>query len=117
MRFMPILMPAIHSLRVATVFHVTSAKVAALLGLTIVWAAQGASAEQVAYCDELKELNNYAMSRERFAPIIGQPRSGNYRETSLPLTGWMNCAFYGTNSYTCDSPELPSRDEAIKTQQ
>ena len=79
--------------------------------------AQGSRAEAIPYCAELKELNNYAMSRQRFAPIIGQPRSGNYRETSLPLTGWSNCAFYGSNSYTCDSAELTSREEAAKAQQ
>jgi hypothetical protein len=57
------------------------------------------------------------MTRQRFAPIIGMPRSGNYRETSLPLPGWANCAVYGSNTYTCDSAELASRDEAVKVQQ
>ena len=36
---------------------------------------------------------------------------------ALPLTGWNNCAFYGTNTYTCDSAESTSRDEAAKAQQ
>src|SRR5207244_932974 len=63
--------------------------------------ARGVRSEAAPYCAELKKLNNYAMSRERFAPIIGQPRSGNYRETSLPLTGWFNCAFYGYTAHTC----------------
>src|SRR5262245_58069379 len=69
------------------------------------------------YCQELKELNNYAMSQRRFAPIIGQPKEGNYRSTSLSLTGWINCAFYGTTTYTCDSAELKSHDEAARAQQ
>jgi hypothetical protein len=69
------------------------------------------------YCEELKELNNYAMSQRRFAPIVGKPKDGNYRDTTLRLTGWMNCAFYGTTSYTCDSHELRSHDEAARAQQ
>src|SRR5215470_13218647 len=71
----------------------------------------------VPYCQELKELNNYAMSQRRVAPIIGMPKEGNYRATSLPLTGWLNCAFYGTTTYTCDSTELASHGEAAKAQQ
>jgi hypothetical protein len=67
---------------------------------------QAVGAEAVPYCVQLRELNNYAMSNQRFVPIIGQPRSGDYRETSLPLTGWTNCAFYGTTTYTCDSPRV-----------
>jgi hypothetical protein len=75
------------------------------------------SSVPVPYCQELKELNNYAMSQRRFAPIIGAPKEGNYRATSLTLTGWMNCAFYGTTTYTCDSTELNSHEEAARAQQ
>jgi hypothetical protein len=57
------------------------------------------------------------MSQRRFAPIIGMPKEGNYRATSLPLTGWLNCAFYGTTTYTCDSTELTSHEEAAKAEQ
>jgi len=78
--------------------------------------AQNQVPESVPYCAELKEINNYGMTQRRFAPIIGQPRDDNYRETKLPLPGWNNCAFYGTNSYTCDSAELVSREEAAKAQ-
>jgi hypothetical protein len=73
--------------------------------------------ESIPYCQELKELNNYAMSQRRFAPIIGIPKEGSYRATSLPLTSWTNCAFYGTTTYTCDSKELTSHEEAAKAQQ
>ena len=45
------------------------------------------SASNLPYCADLKELNNLAMSRGRFAPIIGQPREGNFRDTTLPLRG------------------------------
>src|SRR5215468_7330355 len=92
---------------------------AALIAILLGWAipASAQSLESVPYCPELKELNNYAMSQRRFAPIIGAPKEGNYRATSLPLTGWMNCAFYGTTTYTCDSTALKSHEEAAKAQQ
>src|SRR5215467_16099778 len=89
--------------------------VAMLFGWTSPSAAQ--SPEPVPYCAELKELNNYAMSQRRFAPIIGAPKEGNYRATSLALTDWMNCGFYGATTYTCDSHELKSRAEAQRAQQ
>jgi hypothetical protein len=86
-----------------------------ILGWTMPSSAQ--SPESIPYCQELKELNNYAMSQRRFAPVIGMPKKGNYRATSLPLSGWLNCAFYGTTTYTCDSTELASHEEAAKAQQ
>src|SRR6266850_3554816 len=90
----------------------------ALVAMTFGWAipSSAQSPESVPYCPELKELNNYVMSQRRFAPIIGQPKEGNYRATSLPLTGWLNCAFYGTTTYTCDSTALKSHGEAAKAQ-
>jgi hypothetical protein len=93
---------------------VPTALFATIFGWTIPSSAQ--SPESITYCQELKELNNYAMSQRRFAPIIGAPKEGNYRATSLPLTGWTNCAFYGTTSYTCDSTELKSHEEAAAAQ-
>jgi hypothetical protein len=90
---------------------------AAIVASTALSFAQGARSEAITYCAELKELNNYAMSSQRFAPIIGQPRSGNYNEAKLSLPGWKNCAFYGTRTYTCDSQELKSQEEAAKAQQ
>jgi hypothetical protein len=89
--------------------------VAMVLGSAIPAFAQ--LSEHVPYCDELKALNNYAMSQRRFAPIIGQTKEGNYRDTALRLTGWINCAFYGATSFTCDSRELKSHEEAEKAQQ
>src|SRR5215475_13268999 len=92
-----------------------TALVLILLDWTVPSLAQ--SSEPVPYCQELKALNNYAMSQRRFAPIIGAPKEGNYRATSLTLTGWINCAFYGTTTYTCDSEELKSHEEAARAQQ
>ena len=89
--------------------------VAIVLGWTVPSSAQ--SPESIPYCQALKELNNYALSQRCFAPIIGVAKDGNYRATSLVLTGWTNCAFYGTTSYTCDSAELKSHEEAAKAQQ
>jgi len=87
-----------------------------IVGLAEIAFPQVAQTQTIPYCAELKELNNYAMNQRRFAPIVGQPRNGNYREAKLALTGWANCAFYGNNTYTCDSAELPSREEAAKAQ-
>jgi hypothetical protein len=94
---------------------VPAALVVVLVGCTVPSLAQ--SPEPVPYCQELKDLNNYAMSQRRFAPIIGMPKEGNYRATPLLLTGWINCAFYGTTTYTCDSTELKSHEDAARAQQ
>src|SRR4051794_2559775 len=64
------------------------------------------------YCTDLKHIANLAMTRERFSSIIGKPRQGNFRDTSRPLTGWKDCAFYGNNAYTCDSHGFASEDAA-----
>jgi len=103
--------PLIHALRPAAIIG------AGLLAFMTLSLGQGSDPDAIPYCAELKELNNYAMSSQRFAPIVGQPRNGNYRETKLPLTGWNSCAFHGTNTYTCDSSEFMTREEAAKAQQ
>jgi len=74
------------------------------------------SASDLPYCADLKQLNNLAMSRGRFTPIIGQQSEGNFRDTTLPLTGWMNCAFYGATTYTCDSPAFAAVQDAMEAQ-
>jgi hypothetical protein len=74
------------------------------------------SNESAPYCSDLKHITNLAMTRERFASIVGKPREGNFRETSRPLTGWIDCAFYGTRTYTCDSPGFKSEEEAASAQ-
>jgi hypothetical protein len=90
---------------------------AMLISTSVAAPAQDAAIPAAPYCAELKELNNYAMTRQRFAPIIGKPLAGNYSETRLPLSGWVNCAFYGTTTYTCDSIDLKSREDAKKSQE
>jgi hypothetical protein len=94
-----------------------------LLAMAIVFSSATMTAAQspsqvavsVPYCDELKQIANLAMTRERFTWIIGRPRDGNFRETSLPLPGWNDCAFYGTNYYTCDSPPFKTVEDAGRT--
>lgn len=87
--------------------------VATLVAATTAALAQG---DAVPYCADLKQLNNLAMLQGRFASIIGKPREGNYRDTKLPLTGWVNCAFYGATTYTCDSPPLETAPDAVTAQ-
>jgi hypothetical protein len=78
--------------------------------------ASARAAQPVEYCSQLKVLNNLAMSRERFSPVLGPATEGNYRATKLVLAGWTGCAFYGRSTYTCDSPELTSHEEATNAQ-
>jgi len=72
--------------------------------------------EPAPYCADLKHIANLAMTRERFSSIIGKPRQGNFRDTNRPLTGWKDCAFYGTNAYICDSHGFPSEAAAAQAQ-
>src|SRR5882757_1406610 len=77
---------------------------------------QDADAQAVPYCPELKRVAELAMSKERFASVAGNPRQGNFVDTSLTLSGWRNCSLYGTNTYTCDSTQLDSATDAERAQ-
>ena len=79
-------------------------------------AAPPAISEPAPYCADLKHIANLAMTRERFSSIIGKPRQGNFRDTTMPLTGWKDCVFYGTNAYTCDSRVFASESAAAQAQ-
>ena len=57
-----------------------------------------------------------AITSGKFASITGQPREGNFLDTSLPLTGWKNCSLYGRATYTCDSNEFKTPGEATQAQ-
>ena len=78
--------------------------------------AQGAATDAAAYCFDLKRVAALAATRERFASIAGKPREGNFLETTLPLAGWRDRALYGAATYTCDSLEHGSADEAERAQ-
>ena len=88
----------------------------ALVASSLAALAQDAPAEAIPYCPELKQVTNLAMTRERFASIIGKPREGNFRDTNLPLRGWKDCSFFGTATYTCDSQALKTAAEAAEAQ-
>ena len=79
-------------------------------------AAQDTSSVVPAYCPDLQRVIALALTSERFAPISGQPREGNFLDTSLPLTGWKNCSVYGRATYTCDSNEFKTDEEATQAQ-
>jgi hypothetical protein len=88
----------------------------ALASLPGTASAQGAGPEAPPYCSELQRIAALAATKERFASIAGKPREGNFLDTSLALTGWSDCALYGSATYTCDSRELNSAQEAEQAQ-
>jgi hypothetical protein len=88
----------------------------ALASLPVAALAQNAASEAPAYCSELKLVAALAATKERFASIAGKPREGNFLETTLPLTGWRDCALYGAATYTCDSLEHDSPNAAEHAQ-
>jgi len=69
------------------------------------------------YCQELKHVAELAATKDRFASISGKAREGNFRESNLALTGWMDCSLYGVRTYTCDSQPVGSAEEASREQQ
>lgn len=88
----------------------------ALVASSAATTAQDASFEAVPYCSDLQQVANLAMTRERFASIIGKPREGNFLDTSLVLRGWKDCGFYGSATYTCESRALKTAAEAEQAQ-
>src|SRR5215213_5835950 len=84
------------------------------IGLLVSIATAGAveSSKSATYCADLKQLTQLAISASQFAAIAGKPREGNFRDTTVPLTGWKDCALYGATTYTCDSHALRSSMEA-----
>jgi hypothetical protein len=65
----------------------------------------------VVYCPELKRLAMLALDNQ-FAAIAGKRREGSFRDTTLSLAGWEDCALYGATTYTCDSHALKTAREA-----
>jgi hypothetical protein len=78
--------------------------------------ARDLSAPPPPYCSELKRVAGLALTTERFASIAGVPREGNFLSTSLPLPGWKDCSLYGSATYTCDSLDVGTAEEAEKEQ-
>ena len=76
--------------------------------------AQGARSQAPPYCFDLSRIVDLAVTKERFASIAGRPRQGDFRSTSLVLPDWKDCSLYGAATYTCDSAEMETADEAEK---
>jgi hypothetical protein len=69
------------------------------------------AAEVPSYCAELKQVASLALTKDKFAAIIGAAREGNFLDSKIPLPGWGNCSFYGARTYTCDSHAYKSEEE------
>src|SRR6516225_9937245 len=69
------------------------------------------TAEVPSYCAELKQVASLALTKDKFATIIGAAREGNFLDSKVTLPGWGDCSFYGTRTYTCDSQPYKSEDE------
>ena len=95
------------SVLIAAVTLVTSSETALTQGLPF---------DSASYCADLKRVAALASAGDRFVSITGKPREGNFRDTTLPLTGWKDCSLYGQGTYTCDSQEFKTVEEAEKTQ-
>jgi len=51
-----------------------------------------------------------------FASIAGNPREGHFADTTLALAGWKDCSLYGSRTYTCDSQDVRSAEQAAQMQ-
>lgn len=76
--------------------------------------AQSARSQAPPYCFDLSRIVDLAVTKDRFASIAGQPRHGDFRDTTLVLADWKDCSLYGATTYTCDSTEMDSAEEAVK---
>lgn len=74
--------------------------------------AQNTRAPAPSYCFDLSRIVDLAVTKERFASIAGRPRPGDFRDTKLVLAGWKDCSLYGAATYTCDSAEMDTAEQA-----
>src|SRR5262249_60898466 len=86
----------------------------ALASLPALALAQEARSQAPPYCFDLTRVVDLAMTKERFASIAGRPRQGSFADTSLVLAGWKDCSLYGAATYTCESPQIGTGEEAEK---
>jgi hypothetical protein len=86
--------------------------VLALASLPATALAQSARAPAPPYCFDLSRVVDLAVTKERFASIAGRPRPGDFRDTKLVLVGWKDCSLYGAATYTCDSAEMDTAEQA-----
>jgi len=104
------------SVRFINALHPAPVIVAAFVASTAVSLAQDPRSEAAPYCADLKRVTALATARDRFAAIAGKPREGNFRATTLSLTGWKDCSLYGAATYTCDSQSVPTAADAEQVQ-
>jgi hypothetical protein len=90
------------------------ARLLALVMASLPALAQDARSQASPYCFDLTRVVDLAMTKERFASIAGRPRQGSYVGTTLVLAGWKDCSLYGAATYTCDSSEMDTAEEAEK---
>jgi hypothetical protein len=74
--------------------------------------AQAARPPAPSYCFDLSRVVDVAVTKERFASIAGRPRPGNFRDARVVLADWKDCSLYGAATYTCDSAEMETAEEA-----
>jgi len=86
----------------------------ALASLPAIASAQDARSQAPHYCFDLTRVVDLAMTKERFASIAGRPRQGGFQDTRLVLKDWKDCSLYGAATYTCDSSEMDTAEEAEK---
>src|SRR5262245_6607991 len=86
----------------------------AMASLPAIALAQGARSQAPSYCFDLSRVVDLALTKERFTSIAGRPRQGDFRDTSLVLVGSKGCSLYGATTYTCDSSEMDTAEEAEK---
>ena len=84
----------------------------AIASLPAIALAQDARSQAPSYCFDLSRVVDLAMTKERFASIAGRPRQGSFQDTSLVLADWKDCSLYGAGTYTCDSSEMDTAEEA-----
>src|SRR6516162_5563219 len=86
----------------------------ALASLPAIASAQDARPQAPSYCFDLSRVVDLAMTKERFASIAGRPRQGSFQDTRLVLKDWKDCSLYGATTYTRDSSEMDTAEEAEK---
>src|SRR5262249_17370306 len=88
----------------------------AVAGAPAITLAQDKSRQLPSYCPELQRLAGLAATKARFGSIAGNPREGNFRDTTLALAGWTGCSLYGATTYTCDSRAFDTPEQAEQAQ-
>jgi hypothetical protein len=85
---------------------------AVALALPATALAQSARSPAPPYCFDLSRIVDLAATKEKFGSIAGRPRPGDFRDTRLVLAGWKDCSLYGAATYTCDSAEMDTAEQA-----